>query len=62
MQSPDSTQAALMDPLVECVLWGIAAGLIGARKREGTLAFVAGLLCGPLGVVCALASSGRRRP
>jgi hypothetical protein len=51
-----------MDPLIECALWGIAAGLIGARTREGTLAFVAGLLCGPLGVVCALASSGRRRP
>jgi hypothetical protein len=50
-----------MDPLVEWVLWGVAAGLIGARKREGILAVLAGLLCGPLGVVCALASSGRHK-
>ena len=49
-----------MDPFIAWFLWAVAAALIGARKREGILAFVAGALFGPLGVLFAAASSGRR--
>ncbi|MCC7538363.1 MAG: hypothetical protein IT379_19215, partial [Deltaproteobacteria bacterium] len=40
----------------------VLAGVIGASKDEGFLAFVAGLLFGPLGVLFAIFSRGHRRP
>lgn len=42
------------------LLFGAIAGVIGARKGEGPLAFVVGAILGPLGVLVALASNGKR--
>lgn len=44
------------------MLCAIVAALIGARKGEGFLAFILGLLLGPIGILIALVSKGNRRP
>ena len=40
---------------------GVVAALIGNRKGEGCLAFVVGVLLGPLGILIALFSRGNRK-
>lgn len=42
------------------LMFGLAAGAIGARKGEGFLAFIMGLLLGPFGILIALISGGDR--
>ena len=45
------------------LLWifcGLVAAAIGARKREGCLAFIIGVGFGPVGILIALISKGKR--
>ncbi len=43
-------------------LFGVVAAIIGSKKGEGLLAFIIGLLLGPLGVLFAIISTGYRMP
>ena len=42
-------------------LCGIVAAMIGSKKGEGILAFLFGVLLGPIGILIALFSTGNRR-
>jgi len=49
-----------MEVLVLWLACGIIAAMIGARKGEGCLAFIAGILLGPVGIIGAVFSRGNR--
>lgn len=45
------------------ILWlacGVIAAMIGARKGEALMAFIAGAIFGPFGIIFALLSKGNR--
>mgnify|MGYP005861593351 CR=1 FL=1 len=53
-----------MGPII-VLLWivcGVIAGYIGSQKGEGGLAFIAGFLLGPIGIIGALLSNGNNIP
>lgn len=48
--------------IIVWLICGFIAAAIGGRKGESGVAFIYGLLLGPLGIVLAICSSGNRRP
>lgn len=50
-----------MEWMILWLLCGVIAAVIGAKKGEGYLAFIVGLLLGPFGILAAIASKGRRK-
>lgn len=50
-----------MEIFIVLLLFGCIAAVIGAKKGEGCLAFLIGLLLGPFGIILALISKGKRK-
>jgi hypothetical protein len=50
-----------MEILLLWILCGVIAAIIGAKKGEGFLAFIVGILLGPFGILAAIASKGKRK-
>lgn len=43
------------------ILCGVAASIIGARKGEGCMSFIVGMIFGPFGILFAVLSKGNRK-
>lgn len=49
-----------MEGIILWLICGVIAAAIGSNKGEGCLAFIVGLLLGPLGILVAVISKGNR--